>query len=219
MLNQKLLLTLLSIAFMFNTLHADLTCAQNAAEGSISFYHENYIEAQKYLSKASEAGDASAHYYLGIMYLNGYGVPVNYQESARLFTLGAQKNHPGAQIALGILLIEGIGVPQNFKRAAMLFTQASKQDNQDAQAILGWIYKYGIGVTENKIVAYALWNYVAARGDDWARYNRNYLLTEMTEDELYKAQDLSMNLTVLWNFLEHKQSKSSKIIKKKIRRH
>ena len=219
MLNQKLLLTLLSLAFMFNTLHAELTCAENAQEGSISFYHENYLEAKKFLSKASEAGDANAQYYLGIMYLNGYGVPINYQEAARLFILGAQKNHAGAQIALGVLLIEGIGVPQNFKRAAVLLTLAAKQDNRDAQAILGWIYKYGVGVTENKIIAYALWNYVAAKGDDWARYNRNYLLSEMTEEELYKAQDLSMNLTVLWNFLEHKQSKPSKSIKKKKGRH
>jgi hypothetical protein len=219
MLNHKLLLTLLSLAFMFNTLHAELTRAQNAQEGSVSFYHENYIEAQKYLSKASQAGDASSQYYLGIMYLNGFGVPVNYQEAARLFALGAQQNHGASQIALGVLLIEGIGIPQNFKRAAALLTLAAKQDNQNAQAILGWIYKYGVGVSENKIVAYALWNYVAAKGDDWARYNRNYLLWEMTEEELYKAQDLSMNLTALWNYLEHKQTLVAKSTLKKKRKH
>ncbi len=220
MLNQKLLLTVLSLAFMFNTLHAQLTCLENSTEGSISFYHENYIEAQKYLSKASQAGDPNASYYLGIMYLNGYGVPVNYQESARLFTLGAQKNLAGAQIALGVLLIEGIGIPQNFKRATVLFTLAAKQDNQDAQAILGWVYKYGVGVTENKIIAYALWNYVAAKGDDWARYNRNYLLSEMSQEELYKAQELSMNLKALWNFLEHNSiNPANKTVKKKKRRH
>lgn len=216
MLTKKLTMTLLSIALAINTLHADNNCSINTQEGTISFYHENYLEAQKYLSKASQAGDANAHYYLGIMYLNGQGVPANYQEAVRLFTLGAQKNHSGAQIALGVLLIEGIGVPQNFKRAAILLTLAAKQNNQDAQAILGWIYKYGIGVRENKIIAYALWNYVAAKGDDWARFNRNNLLSEMTEEELYKAQDLSMNLTALWNFLEHKQTKVIK--KKKTRR-
>ncbi len=219
MLTQKLLLTILSLAFMFNTLHAEPTCAQNAQEGTISFYHENYIEAQKYLTKASQAGDPSANYYLGIMYLNGYGVPVNYQEAARLFTLSAQKNHSGGQIALGVLLIEGIGIPQNFKRAAALLTLSAKQDNQSAQAILGWIYKYGVGVPENRIVAYALWNYVAAKGDDWARYNRNYLLSEMTEDDLYKAQDLSMNLSALWNYLEHKQAPVTKNTSKKKRKH
>jgi hypothetical protein len=219
MLNKKLTMTLMSITFIFNTLHADINCTQNAKEGTISFYHENYIEAQKFLSKASEAGDPNAHYYLGIMYLNGQGVPVNYQEAARLFALGAQKNHAGAQIALGVLLIEGIGVPQNFKRAAILLTLAAKQNNQDAQAILGWIYKYGVGVRENKIIAYALWNYVAAKGDEWARINRNYMLQEMTEEELYKAQDLSLNLTALWNVLENEQTAPTKSVKKKRRKH
>ncbi|MFA6188756.1 MAG: tetratricopeptide repeat protein [Sulfuricurvum sp.] len=212
-------MVLVTIAFMLNILHADSNTTEAVQNGTISFYHENYLEAQKLLSKGSEAGDPSAHYYLGIMYLNGYGVPANYQEAARLFTLGAQKNHAGAQIAMGVLLIEGIGVPQNFKRAAVMFTLAAKQDNHDAQAILGWIYKYGVGVTENKIIAYALWNYVAATGNEWARINRNYLLCEMTEEELYKAQDLSMNLASLWNILEHKQTKISKSIKKKKRKH
>lgn len=215
MLTKKLTMTLLSIALAFNTLNADNNSTQNAQEGTISFYHENYIEAQKFLSKASEAGEPSAHYYLGLMYLNGHGVPTNYQEAARLFILGAQKNHPGAQIALGVLLIEGIGIPQNFKRAAILLTRAAKQNNQDAQAILGWVYKYGVGVPENKIVAYALWNYVAAKGDEWARINRNYMLQEMTEDELYKAQDLSLNLSALWNVLEKKQPSTTKSSKKK----
>jgi TPR repeat protein len=215
MLNTKLLMTFMSIAFTLNTLHADTNTTQNTQEGTISFYHENYLEAQKFLSKASEAGDPSAHYYLGLMYLNGHGVPTNYQEAARFFSLGAQKNHPGAQIALSVLLIEGIGVPQNFKRAAMLLTLAAKQNNQDAQAILGWIYKYGVGVRENKVIAYALWNYVAAKGDEWARINRNYIMQELTEEELYKAQDLSLNLASLWNVIDNKQTSSAKSIKKK----
>lgn len=219
MLNKKLILVLVSIAFVFSTLHADSNTTENAKNGAISFYHENYLEAQKFLSKASEAGDPSAHYYLGIMYLNGQGVPANYQEAVRLFSLAAQKNHPGAQIALGVLLIEGIGVPQNFKRAAVLLTLAAKQNNQDAQAILGWVYRYGVGVRENKIIAYALWNYVAAKGDDWARINRNYMLSEMTEEELYKAQDLSLNLTALWNVLEHKHSAIQKSVQKRKRKH
>jgi hypothetical protein len=217
MLIKKLTMTLLSIALAFNTLYADNNCSINAQEGAISFYHENYLEAQKFLSKASQAGDPSAHYYLGIMYLNGQGVPVNYQEAARLFALGAQKNHAGAQIALGVLLIEGVGVPQNFKRAATLLTLSAKQNNQDA-AILG-DYKYGVGVRENKVIAYALWNYVAAKGDERARINRNYMLLEMSEEELYKAQDLSLNLTALWNVLENRQTKPIMSQKKKKRKY
>lgn len=209
---------LVSITFILNTLHAESNSEQMAKDGTVSFYHENYREAQQFLSKASEQGDASAQYYLGIMYLNGYGVPINYKEAVRLFTLSTEKNYASSQIALGVLFIQGIGVPQNFKRAAILFTQAAKQGNLDAQGILGWIYKYGVGVPENKIFAYALWNYVAAQGIEWARVNRDYMLQELSEDELYKAQDLSMNLTLLWNALEHKQVKNPQSIKKKRKR-
>lgn len=205
-MKHKLLIALLSFNVSFTQLHADSNGAQAAKEGIISFYHENYKEAEQFLAKASAQGDLDAHYYLGIMYLNGYGVSRDYQEAARLFTLAANQHHINSQIALGVLMIEGVGVPQNFKRAAILFTTAAKEGNTNAQEILGWIYKYGIGVTENYIVAYALWNCVAAQGSEWARYNRDLLLREMNDAELYKAQDLSLNLTLLWKTLERPSS-------------
>jgi hypothetical protein len=44
------------------------------------------------------------------------------------------------------------------------------------------------------------------------------MLQEMTEEELYKAQDLSLNLTALWNVLENKQQSTTKSSKKKKRK-
>lgn len=204
------------IGFFFSTLHAAQNTEQNAQEGIISFYHENYQEAERFLSEAANDGNTEAQYYLGIMHFHGYGVPVNYKESVRLFTLGANKNHSGSQIALGVLYIQGIGLPQNFKQAAVLFTLAAKQDNLDAQNILGWIYKYGIGVSQSRIIAYALWNNVAATGNMWARVNRNYILQEMTEDELYKAQELSMDLSKLWSALNRVKKEGKNIKTKRI---
>jgi len=45
------------------------------------------------------------------------------------------------------------------------------------------------------------------------------MLLEMSEEELYKAQDLSLNLAALWNVLENRQTKPIMGQKKKKRKH
>jgi TPR repeat protein len=106
-------------------------------------------------------------------------------------------------------MIEGIGLPQNHIQASRLFKQAAKNGNTDAQLILGWLYKNGVGVQINNTIAYALWNYVAAQGSEWARVSRDQMYYELTEAELYRGQELSSNLPKLWKTLASDSSTHS----------
>lgn len=197
MSNCKIVLAFLSIIITLAPLHAT-SAEQLAKEGEAAFYHENYLEAQKTLRRASEQGSVQSLYYLGIMSLHGFGTPANYQEAVRIFKTGAQKNHTESQVALGVLMVQGIGTPQNHREASVLFKKAAKNGNSDAQLILGWLYKNGVGVKTDNTLAYALWNYVAAHGSDWARVSRDAMYNELTEAELYQGQELSSNLPKLW---------------------
>lgn len=207
----------IALAFLFisfSTLFASST-EELAHDGEVAFYHQNYIEARKALLPASQQGDLQSLYYLGILALRGYGVPVDYKEAVRIFNEGAKKGHPASQVALGVLMVEGIGTPQNYIKASMLFTKAAKQGNLDAQLILGWIFKNGIGVQTNKTIAYALWNCVAAEGNDWARINRDSLLYELNEAELYRGQEFSSHLPKLWKAISAEHTKMAKLLRKK----
>lgn len=214
MLNRKMVLAFLSILITLSPLYA-LSVEQLAKEGEIAFYHENYIEARKYLIPASEQGNLQSLYYLGVMSLHGFGTPANYKEAIRIFKSGAQKNHSDSQVALGVLMIDGIGIPQNHKEASRIFKKAAKNGNRDAQLILGWLYKNGVGVKSNNTLAYALWNYVAAQGNEWARVNRDAMYYELTEPELYHGQDLSSNLPKLWKIVALENSDSNRYTRKK----
>ncbi|WP_295052487.1 tetratricopeptide repeat protein [Sulfuricurvum sp.] len=212
MTNFKMVLPFLLIGF--STLLASTT-EELAHEGEVAFYHQNYIEARKSLIPASQQGDLQSLYYLGILALRGYGTPVDYKEAIRIFREGSQKGHPESQVALAILMIEGIGTPQDYLKASVLLTKAAKQGNSDAQLLLGWLFRNGIGVKENKTISYALWNYVAAQGNDWARINRDAVLYELSEPELYRGQELSSNLPKLWNLISAEHTKMNKYLRKK----
>jgi TPR repeat protein len=207
MSKSKIALVFLFISF--STLFASST-EQLAHDGEVAFFHENYFDAQKSLTSAVRGGHLQSHYYLAIMYLRGFGTPINYKEAVRLFTLAAQKNHTDSQVALGVLMIEGIGLPQNHKSASQLFKKAAKSGNKDAQVILGWLYKNGVGVKTNNILAYALWNYVASQGSEWARVSRDLMYYEMSESDLYRGQELSSNLPKLWQELSLETKSFSK---------
>jgi TPR repeat protein len=205
------------LAFLFisvSTLYSSST-DQIASDGEAAFLHENYLEAEKALSIASQQGHLQSLYYLAIMKLRGYGTPADFKEAVRLFKIGAQKNHSDSQVALGVLMVEGIGIPQNHKQASILFKKAAKNGNMDAQLILGWLYKNGVGVRTNNTLAYALWNYVAAQGNEWARVSRDAMYYELTEPELYRGQDLSSNLPKLWKVVALENTDSNRLSRKK----
>lgn len=213
MLQQRMVMAVLSVFFTLTALHASTT-EQLAYDGEVAFYHQNYIEARKSLIPASQQGDLQSLYYLGILELRGYGTPVNYKEAVRFFREGAQKGHLPSKVALGVMMVNGIGTPQDFVSAANLFIEAAEKGNSDAQLILGWAFKNGVGIQENKMLAYALWNCVAAQGNDWARINRDLLIYELPESELYQAQELSSNLPKLWKTVSREQTKMKKYLRK-----
>lgn len=206
MLKRTFLTVLLTIFFSTYTFSAEMTPEELAKEGTIAYYHENYLEANKLLSQAGAQGNAEAHYYLGAMHFNGQGVVQSYERSVENFSAAAAKHHSGAQMILGVLYIQGVGVPQNFKRAARLLLLAAKQNNVNAQEILGWIHQNGVGVRQSSMIAYAIWNYVAANGSDWARINRNYVLAHLSDREVYEAQELSLHIQKLWALVERQNA-------------
>src|SRR5690606_17171468 len=60
----------------------------------------HYIEAHKWFKSAAQAGNASAQYYLGILYHAGYGVTKNLDQARDLYEKAAQQGDQNAKIQL-----------------------------------------------------------------------------------------------------------------------
>ncbi len=69
------------------------------------------------LRRKADQGDAKAHHTLGLLYVNGGGVPKNYTVARQWFERAAAQGHAGAQYDLGLLYANGEGVPQDYKKA------------------------------------------------------------------------------------------------------
>ena len=79
------------------------------------------------LRALAEQGDASVQILLGVMYINGEGVPQDDTEAVRWYRLAANQRHAGAQLNLGVKYRDGEGTPQDFVEAHMWTNLAALQ--------------------------------------------------------------------------------------------
>jgi len=102
------------------------------------------IEEQR---RKAEAGSCVAQTILGISYLYGYEVAVDYKEAFRFLAVAGTSR---AFLNLGIMHAKGLGIPQNLSEAIRLFEAVAKPaDSTDAfqaRVELGRIYSSGLGV-------------------------------------------------------------------------
>ena len=101
------------------------------------------------IRQCADSGDADAQYELGKMYMDGDGVPRDYDEAVRWFRRAADQGHAGGQNGLGWAHSYGKGVSQDYKKAAKLYRLAADQGFAKAQHNVGVTYRNGEGVTQD----------------------------------------------------------------------
>ncbi len=79
----------------------------------------DHATALKEWRPLAEQGDATAQYYLGVMYQNGEGVTQNYAVATLRYFQAAEQGLASAQKNLGVMYARGDGVAQNYVFAHM----------------------------------------------------------------------------------------------------
>ena len=103
----------------------------------------------------------------------------------------AEQGQASAQVNLGVMYGAGLGVQQDYKTAVMWYTKAAEQGHARAQTVLGTMYANGEGVPENDVKAYVWVSMAKANGDEVAKVIIDVFKTEMTKEQIAKAQKLA----------------------------
>lgn len=148
----------------------------------------DYATALRLLRPVADQGDASAQYFLGLMYQRGNGVPQDYTAAVKWYRKAADQGYALAQNNLGFLYVNGTGVPQNYAEALKWYRPAADQGLALAQYNLGIMYENGDGVPVDHVSAYMWFSLAAAQGLQEATKNRNVMAHQMTPAEIAQAQ-------------------------------
>jgi TPR repeat protein len=108
--------------------------ACSGVQGGVGAYERgDYSAALIEFRPLAEQGYRLAQYTLGVMYVQGHGVPQDYHAAFQWFRRAAAQGVPQAQFELGRLYQRGLGVPQDFVLAhAWINLATAAADAEDA---------------------------------------------------------------------------------------
>lgn len=87
-------------------------------DGEDAYNRGDFASAARSWLLAAELGDVEAQYNLGLLYVDGQGVPQDNVEAAEWWRLAAEQGYAHAQHNLGVMYAKGQGVPQDNAEAA-----------------------------------------------------------------------------------------------------
>ena len=102
-------------------------------------------DAIMWYTKAAEAGEAEAQYILGMLYLNGNGVPADLTAAADWIEKAAHNDHAASQFQLGVMYSTGQGVPKDLPQAIAWYELAAQLGHPPAQYNLAVMLAKGQG--------------------------------------------------------------------------
>jgi hypothetical protein len=113
----------------------DCARADNAA-GMEAYKNKDYATALTQLRPEAQQGNHIAQNIVGVMYMNGLGMPSNDAEAAKWYRMAAEQGYAVAQTNLGFLYENGRGVAQSLAEARQWYQKAALQGDPRAGAFL-----------------------------------------------------------------------------------
>ena len=180
---KKMVLILSVVSFCVIAASAQL--AENTQRAIKAFENGKWEEGFR-LSKDADLNDKSIQFYLGVMYVNGFGVAKDESEAVKWYSKAAEQGEAAAQFNLGVMYEYGRGVPKDESEAVKWYRKAAEQGVAMALHNLGVMYENGRGVTKDESEAVKWYRKAAAQGDARAQYNLGVMYANgrgVTKDE------------------------------------
>lgn len=112
---------------------------EHVSSGETEYYNAmaaytrgDYRAALREFRPLAERGIANAQYSLGLMHVNGHGVPKSYADGLKWYRKAALQDHSAARIGIGLLYSNGKGVPRDYVAAHMWFSLGATLGNRSA---------------------------------------------------------------------------------------
>ena len=151
----------------------------------------DFATALRLVRPLAEEGHASAQCELGMMYLDGKGVPQDSVTAVTWFRKAYNNGDVRCGVKLGLIYHHGLGVPQDVEAAFTSYQLAAEKGDALAQRLLGRMYSRGNVVPSDIVEAYKWFNLAVSRGDYTARFLRDTIAQAMTQDQINEAQRLA----------------------------
>ncbi|MEJ2178385.1 MAG: tetratricopeptide repeat protein, partial [Gammaproteobacteria bacterium] len=133
--------------------------------GVRAFADGDFEQAAEFWLADAYRGAADAQFNLGVLYIEGKGLPVDRGEAIFWFEKAANQGHPEAQYNLGHLLLEQTGDVEKISQGIEWWRKSAEAGFAVAQYNYGRALYYGVGVNESRPKAKSWFEKSAAGGN------------------------------------------------------
>lgn len=161
------------------------------ATGQDAYNSGDYETAITEWQPLAEGGDADGQFGMGLLYANGFGVPLDDTQSLKWYGLAAEQNHANAQCNIAVMHANGWGVPQSDAEAFKFYSLAAEQGVIEAQNAVAKMYFGGFGAEKDYVQAHKWFSIAAEMGDLNAAPKRDDLAARMSADEIAEAAEMA----------------------------
>ena len=162
----------------------------DAAKGQEAYNSGDYQTALTEWQSLAEQGHAESQFGMGLLFANGFGVPLDDDQALKWYVLAAGQGHAEAQCNIAVMHANGWGVPQSDEEALKWYSLAAEQGVTPAQINVGRMYAGGFGAAEDKVQGHKWFSIAAELGDDDATFNRDILAATMSAEEIAESNRL-----------------------------
>jgi SEL1 protein len=147
---------------------------------------QSYEKAQIWFQRGIKSADAGSQYGMGLMCLEGFGVPKNSVKATEYFKAAADQDYSPAQVALGALYLDQ-GTASDIQVATRYFELAARYGQIESYYFLAELIDQGIGRDRSCGLAAAYYKTVAEKAEP--------LLTSFAEaNQAYEEGDYELAL-------------------------
>lgn len=137
----NIILKITAFLFFIFFIFVNQAISQSFERGDDAANAGDFATALKEWKPLAENGDVKAQASLGFMYLEGKGVPKDYEKAEKWFKEAAEQGSIEAQFLLGQRYLQGDGFEKNIEQSLVYLSLAAEQDFAPAQFLLGSIYQ------------------------------------------------------------------------------
>lgn len=127
------------------SLYANEISSKLVEQGCHYLSNKEYEQAKKIFEEASFSGDAEAMHNLGLMYINGDGVPQDYHKALSYFQKALENKRINSAYDIGVMYRNGEGVTKDLMRAKEYYLISANNNYSLAQFELAKLY----GIEQN----------------------------------------------------------------------
>jgi TPR repeat protein len=182
---------LTSILIVLPLILSPISWGAEFATGQDAYNSGDYQTAITEWQPLAEAGHADGQFGMGLLYANGFGVPLDDEQALKWYLLAAAQTHAEAQCNIAVMYANGWGVPQSDDEAFKWYSLAADQGVTPAQLGLARMYVGGFGVAKDNVQAHKWFAIAAELGDYNAASKRDSLAAKMSADEIAEANGLA----------------------------